>query len=368
MRTFQDVSEIGQADLATECIELAASVSRWVLTGHKDSTDGWEMNEAIRWLRSPITVLKEAGARIAGNVNYTQPAQGKLLIDAFSTLDPKARRLAVKYAVRFWRDDMSIALVVMGLRDPAPAVRRIAAEITQEFFRPEFTEVIREQLVLEKNAKVREALEVANAYRTKGYWLSPAKDGIHALWLRNRVTCVPSTAVDEVGEVEAVRRERSHDPSDKAWIEAHWAPLRATIAATQRPPKPSDGARLDDLRTLLATSKSPFVEARRFLDGNGDEGSIACNTDPHPGLDAIRKVVTAAVARADVGSIMVEIKEVPEGADWPYTDRLLVLTKASVNDVKKWFKKLKPDIVTATSSNVPPGATDGLSWVEIWWD
>ena len=80
-----------------------------------------------------------------------------------------------------------------------------------------------------------------------------------------------------------------------------------------------------------------------FFDGNRDVASIGCNLAEPPSLADFRRVLTSIRARADVQDVLMCVSEDMGDEDWPFVDRVLVLTTAPVTDVAAWLAPLQAD-------------------------
>ncbi len=72
--------------------------------------------------------------------------------------------------------------------------------------------------------------------------------------------------------------------------------------------------------------KTVAVTLGDFFDGNEDEGSLACNLDPHPSPEALYYHLQRFANENGV-DIYVEIQEVDEDDDeiWPYSERVYLI-------------------------------------------
>lgn len=113
------------------------------------------------------------------------------------------------------------------------------------------------------------------------------------------------------------------------------------------------------------------VDARRFLDGNEDYGSLGCNLHPHPGMQAFRDFTERLVSRAGVSHVCVLVSELVEEPCWPFAENMLLCTAADEAQVRTWFAELQPNLVGAASTRgmigIPP-TPSGHNWWIAWWD
>ncbi len=124
----------------------------------------------------------------------------------------------------------------------------------------------------------------------------------------------------------------------------------------------------------LSPNFLPVVSLEGFFEGNEDPGSIACNLIKHPGPQYFFEHLLAIRSKTNVQDVLVEIYEVEEDnlTVWPFSERVYVLTDASVEDVSGWMKLLEPDeIDEGYFQGKPPAAPElreGMRVYAIWWD
>ena len=127
------------------------------------------------------------------------------------------------------------------------------------------------------------------------------------------------------------------------------------------------------LKEQLATQQQPwFVPAARFFDGNDDRGSIGCNLNAHPGVEAFRDVLAGLLGRSDVEAVYSQIAELDPGeGSWPFTDTILVVGRISAAELRRAVSPLRPDEVGASEAF---GIADSISErhgspvLVVWWD
>ena len=73
-------------------------------------------------------------------------------------------------------------------------------------------------------------------------------------------------------------------------------------------------------------SKTIAVTLDEFFEGNDDIGSLACNLDPHPGMESLYYYLTRFANDNEV-EVYVEIYEMDEDDDeiWPYSERVYLI-------------------------------------------
>jgi hypothetical protein len=134
-----------------------------------------------------------------------------------------------------------------------------------------------------------------------------------------------------------------------------------------------DNTKCKALKEELAAQPEPqIVAAERFFDGNDDLGSIGCNLDEHPGVEAFRDVFAGLLRRPDVQAVYAQISELDPGDGcWPFTDTVLVVGTISADELRDAVSALQPDEVEdakqfGISSAIPK--KHGAPVLAVWWD
>ena len=127
------------------------------------------------------------------------------------------------------------------------------------------------------------------------------------------------------------------------------------------------------LKTRLGPDQyGQLIPIAEFFDGNDDLGSIGCNLDPHPGVDAFRDVLTGLLRRPDVEAVYAQIAELDPGEEsWPFTDTVLVAGQISADDLRSAVSSLQPDEVGDSQQfSVSPSIAErhGSPVLVVWWD
>lgn len=135
---------------------------------------------------------------------------------------------------------------------------------------------------------------------------------------------------------------------------------------------------LERFRSLGGASAAPVVSLEAFFEGNDDRASIGCNLTPHPGVRTFERVLHAIRARPGVADVVVQLVDDMGDSEWPFSDRVYVITTTSAKAVHEWAAELSPDpwaedeLQTWLGSKVPPpGAPlvpEGFSVVCLFWD
>ncbi|SDT38946.1 hypothetical protein [Actinoplanes derwentensis] len=102
--------------------------------------------------------------------------------------------------------------------------------------------------------------------------------------------------------------------------------------------------------------REPLVSLELFFEDNDDHGSIGGNLSEHPGVPAFYATLRRVRDRADVTDVLVGISVVPGGGEWPFSDRVQVVTSAPAGDVHAWVAELVPDSVAQKARAVT-----------VWW-
>src|SRR5690348_14502439 len=134
-----------------------------------------------------------------------------------------------------------------------------------------------------------------------------------------------------------------------------------------------DDTKCKALKDELAAEPEPqIVAAERFFDGNDDGGSIGCNLDEHPGVDAFRAVFAGLRRRPDVQAVYAQISELDPGEGcWPFTDIILVVGTIPVDELRSAVSVLQPDEVGAAAEfgvSAAVGNRHGSPVLAVWWD
>jgi hypothetical protein len=132
------------------------------------------------------------------------------------------------------------------------------------------------------------------------------------------------------------------------------------------------------IEELGGAGVSPVVPVDLFFDGNDDRGSIGCNLSPHPGLPTFASVLAGIRARPDVADVVVQIVDGMDDDEWPFSDRVFIITTASDEAVHAWAAALQPDELSPDrylgwfgATTPPPGAPaipDGYRVTYLFWD
>lgn len=128
-------------------------------------------------------------------------------------------------------------------------------------------------------------------------------------------------------------------------------------------------------RLIGRLSKEPepqIIDYEVFFDGNDDLGSIGCNLNEHPGIEAFRDAFARLARRPDVKGVYAQIFELDPGEGcWPFTDTILVVGPVSVEDVAAELSALEPDeVCTGDEFGLAEvvGKRFADPFVVAWWD
>jgi hypothetical protein len=137
--------------------------------------------------------------------------------------------------------------------------------------------------------------------------------------------------------------------------------------------------RLDLINKIVTQQSStamgalPVVELEDFFVGNSDDGSIGCNLLNNPGPQVFFDILRKIPDYDEVQYVLVEVNEIPDDPElWPFSDRVYILSSASLSNVRSWLKALAPDDVTEGWAYGPPTTAPRLrpdtKIYGAWWD
>ncbi len=120
----------------------------------------------------------------------------------------------------------------------------------------------------------------------------------------------------------------------------------------------------------------PLVSLEDFFTGNTDQYSIACNLEPHPGLNFFFDTLHQIRSQPDVQDVLVEIYEIEEAEEidekWPYVESIYILTSANKSKVENWNNILKADGpcegFAHGTPNIAAELKEGCKVLQIMWD
>ncbi|MCZ8253093.1 MAG: hypothetical protein O9318_11535 [Hylemonella sp.] len=125
-------------------------------------------------------------------------------------------------------------------------------------------------------------------------------------------------------------------------------------------------------KELAKLPEPPIVDINRFFDGNDDEGSIGCNLEPHPGIDAFRDSLVGLSKRQGIRGVYTVISELDPGEDsWPFSDTVLVVGDVLAEEIRAALESLQPDDVSSaelSSLGLPEFSSASGQAVVVWWD
>lgn len=123
-----------------------------------------------------------------------------------------------------------------------------------------------------------------------------------------------------------------------------------------------------------------LVSLEQFFEGNHSTASIGCNLRDHPGPRFFFETLKSIRARPGVREVLVAAYESDDNVEeaeemWPFSDTIVVLAHASVEEVRAWAAPLQPDAVQVDSADDlaaqvanPPTLQEGAPIFSIWWD
>jgi hypothetical protein len=93
------------------------------------------------------------------------------------------------------------------------------------------------------------------------------------------------------------------------------------------------------------------LSLEEFFDGNSDESSIGCNLHPRLGLQVFRLELERFRDRADVSGVWVLVTQWDD-PDWPFSDRIVIATSLSNEDILAALAALSPSEIVAVTASV----------------
>jgi len=129
-------------------------------------------------------------------------------------------------------------------------------------------------------------------------------------------------------------------------------------------------AKVGDL--LEHGNNSVWVEIEEFFDGNDDLASFWCNLpEPPEEMSMAAKFLRSIRSRNDVVGLRVCVTQFDGGDDqWPFSDKVLVISDAAETDVQTWFERFPPDEVMPVEDQKllsDLGYRDKTGTI-LWWD
>jgi len=110
------------------------------------------------------------------------------------------------------------------------------------------------------------------------------------------------------------------------------------------------------------------VTLDEFFEGNEDLGSLACNLDPHPGMEALYYHLQR-FANDNEAEVLVEIYELDEDDEetWPYAERVYFIGSVE----REALEDLLDNVFASEIEELEDFVINGESHAEvyaIWWD
>lgn len=114
--------------------------------------------------------------------------------------------------------------------------------------------------------------------------------------------------------------------------------------------------------------KTVAVSLSEFFDGNEDEGSLACNLDPHPSPEALYYHLQRFANESGV-DIYVEIQEVDEDDDeiWPLSERVYLVGPVD----RSLISELQANVLATGIEEIGEIEINGEMLEDVtalWWD
>jgi hypothetical protein len=115
-----------------------------------------------------------------------------------------------------------------------------------------------------------------------------------------------------------------------------------------------------------------LVSRQEFFDGNDDLGSIGCNLNEHPGIDAFDAAFLEVERMDGVAAVYLAITEIDETYDsiWPFTDTACIVTRLAASALEPVLRPLEPDELAPSQESFanPPEIPAGYQLIHVWWD
>ncbi|HTB85769.1 MAG TPA: hypothetical protein VK742_19150 [Candidatus Sulfotelmatobacter sp.] len=117
-----------------------------------------------------------------------------------------------------------------------------------------------------------------------------------------------------------------------------------------------DYAKCDALKLAFNRQPEPWLAPiEQFFDGNDDAGSIGWDTDPYPGIEVYRDLLTGLSRRPDVQAVYAQLSELDlnERDVWASADMVYVVGTISADEVRNILSPLQPVEVVSIEFAVP---------------
>ena len=135
-------------------------------------------------------------------------------------------------------------------------------------------------------------------------------------------------------------------------------------------------ALIENIKALGFPDEGAFcaVAIEDFFDGNEDPGSIGCNLENHPGLDAFKRQLQRTREAPGVCGVYVGVCEIEEDDPdmWPFAERVYVVADAPAARIADLVRELEPDEVRPVPDDEEivnrPSVPPNHRMYAIWWD
>jgi hypothetical protein len=135
-------------------------------------------------------------------------------------------------------------------------------------------------------------------------------------------------------------------------------------AQSSSPAPPSTDASAVNEIVRARGGAGALLSLEEFFTDNDDLGSIGCNLNDHPGVNAFSQIFLSIRERPDVSDVRVAIRDFADSPEeWPFSDTVYVVTSASVDEIAAIVESLQPDEV-----QIDDTAMAGQRVVSVWWD
>lgn len=196
-----DVRGIANPAARAAGVALCEAMYEWVRVGGSGPRPGLDLVREA--LRHNTVKLGEAAARALEGILDAHPDPGPVLLDVFCGASRPARAELLR-ALHFARDVLA-PVVAAGLEDRAKLVRLAAARKADRLDLQSLLPRLRALAPTERDADVRDELELHVALMEDGYRVEPGGDAEYEfLWIRGGLsTSVPRAEIEARG-LEAV--------------------------------------------------------------------------------------------------------------------------------------------------------------------
>ena len=103
---------------------------------------------------------------------------------------------------------------------------------------------------------------------------------------------------------------------------------------------------------------------------------FGCNLTEYPGIETFAAVLATVQERPDVQDVLVGITDLNDTVSdsWPFSDRVYIISSATLGQVKNWLQPLSPDDVLEVAGHETASEQQllhpdsGYKVYLVWWD